>query len=583
MNYRISRQSVSKFSIPAALAALLSMAALAGNCFAQTAPTSPAGESKPVAVITLSGYDELKQDVNFLGTLAGQPDLAAQFEPFIMGFTQGLDKAQPLGLVLNSGGMMGFTGVLCLPVGDVAAFLKNLQAFGITSADAGNGMLQISAHGQTLFSKQGTGWTYLSMMPDMLQNVPADPGQLLGDLSKEYDLGLRAHVQNIPEPFKNQAVESIKAGMDSGMKPMPNESDEKFQARKAMTSAQVEQLVRLINEVDQLTFGLSLDNKQQRALIDFVYTAVPGSKLAEQLALNADAKTNFAGFFQPDAAGMMMFASKIQESDIAQTEQMFDALRQQAQTAIDEDSDLPSDEAKTIVKSAVDDFMDALVATVKAGAMDGGAVLNISPQSMSIVAGGFIADPAKVESGLKKLAELGKEEPEMPAINWNAESHNGINFHTLSVPTPDEAEPKQLFGDTIDIAVGIGQQSVYFSLGRDCLAAAKKVIDDSAATPNKSIAPMELSVALGQIFSTIAAFEKDDEAVKMVAEALQSEATGRDHVRIVAQPIENGLRSRFEIEEGALRAFGVAVKAEQMKAMKAMGAAGAPVEVPAGN
>lgn len=536
-------------------------------CSRAEAQTQPAGEMKPLALISISGYDELKEDINFLGSLAGQPNLAAQFEPFIMGFTQGLNKGNPLGLIVQTDGAM-FGGAICLPLDNLTQFLANLKAFGVETSDAGNGLTQVSANGQTLFAKQGTGWAFLSVMPQMMENLPADPGELFAKLDKQYDLAIQAHVQNIPEAYRQMAVQQIKAGMDAGMKPMKDESQENFQARKAMTAAQVDQLIRLINEINELTIGFSIDHQQQRAILDFVYTAVAGSQLAEQIAEMSNAKTNFAGFFQPDAAGMMMMASKMNESDIAQTEQMIAALRQQVQTSIDEKSDLPSDEAKETAKSAADDFIDALLATAKAGMMDGGAVFHLSPTSMSLVAGGFIGDPTKVESGLKKIAELGKNQPDMPEVKWNADSHHGVNFHTLSIPTPDEDEPRQLFGETIDMAVGIGKNSVFFSLGRDCIAAAKKVIDDSAANPHKSIAPMEFTVALGKIFNTIAAFDNDP-TVSMIADALKNEAAGRDHVRIVAQPVDNGLRSRLEVEEGALRAVGVAVKAQQMQAVGA--------------
>ena len=37
--------------------------------------------------------------------------------------------------------------------------------------------------------------------------------------------------------------------------------------------------------------------------------------------------------------------------------------------------------------------------------MDGGAVLNMAPGSMSFVVGGLITEPAKIESGLKKLVD----------------------------------------------------------------------------------------------------------------------------------------------------------------------------------
>lgn len=539
---------------------------LSANAPAALAQT---GEMKPVIMLTVSAYDELKKDINFLGSLAGQPDLASQFEPFILGFTQGLEKDKPLGVLVQSDGMQ-FGGAICLPIKDLATFVNNLKPFGVTTTDMGNGLTQISASGQTLFGKQEGEWTFLSMMPQMLENLPADPGATFSTLVDEYDLGIRASVQNVPEAYRQMAIEQMRAGMDAGMKPMPEESDEQFQARKAMAVAQVENLERAIKEIDELTFGLAIDSEQQRTFFDLVYTALPNTQLASQLAALKDTKTNYAGFFQPDAAGMMMVASKMNESDTVQTKQMLEAFRKQIEAGVDESKDLPSEEAKEIVKSACNDFMDALVVTIEAGVSDMGAVANVSPDALTVVAGGFVGDPSKIESGLKKLSELSKEKPDMPPINWNSDSHKGVTFHTLSVPTPkDEPEPQKLFGETLDIAVGIGKESVYFAMGRDCLTAVKKVIDDSAASPGKAVAPMEISFSVSQILNTIAAFDADNAVLKTVSDTLKTEAAGRDHVRIVAQPIENGLRTRFEAEEGVMRAIGVAVMASQMQAAEA--------------
>jgi hypothetical protein len=522
---------------------------------------------KPVVLATLSGYDALKKDINFLGSLAGQPELASQFEPFILGFTQGLEKDQPLGVLIQSDGM-NFGGAICVPIKDLATFVGNLKAFGVTTADAGNGITQITANNQTLFGKNAGGWTFLSMMPQMLESLPADPAAAFKTLTDEYDLGIRANVQNVPEPYRQMAIQQVKAGIDAGMKKMPEETDEQFEGRKAMATAQFEQIQRMINEIDQFTFGLSIDSEQQRTFMDFVYTAVAGSQLADQLKTLGDPKTNFAGFFQPDATGMMMVASEVSESDKAQTKQMVEALRTQMATAVDQDTDIPSEAAKGAVKAACNDFIDAVAATVDAGTMDFGAVVNVSPEGLTLVAGGFVGDAAKIESGLKKLAEAGKEQPDMPTINWGAEKHAGVTFHTLSVPTPaNEEESKKLFGETIDMAVGIGEKSVYFAMGKDNLTAVKKVIDESAANPGKSVAPMELTVSVGQILNTAAAFHPEDATLRMVADALKNEAEGRDHVKIVAQPVDNGLRTRFEVEEGVMRAIGVGVKAQQAQAM----------------
>jgi len=541
--------------------------ALGSGLLSSSAVAQSAGESepKPMVLVALSGYDALMEDIDFIGSMGGEEGLAQNVEQMLMLFTQnkglaGLEKDKPLGLIVQSDGM-NISGALCIPVTSLEELTTTLAPFGVTTEDQGEGITEITASGQTLFARESNGWAFLSMMPQMLENLPEDPEQLFGAMTKEYDLGVQVHVQNIPEPFRQMAIQQLQKGMEGGMQQLPDESDEKFEARKEMAAVQIDQLKQAINEVNELTVGLKLDNEQQRAYFDFIYTAVPGTQLADQTEQNSDPKTNFAGFFQPDAAMMLSFASKVSKADVAQMDQMFDALRKQVKSAIDEEADLPSDEAREVVKNAIDDFMDAFKATMEAGVVDGGAVLNMASNSITLVAGGFVGDPSKVESGLKKLAELAKEEPKFPGINWNTDSHGDISFHTLSVPLPEgEEKPRQLFGDSLEIVVGIGQKSVYFALGRDCLEALKGVIDASAAEPQKSVPPMEMTFALGQIMDVVATLvdEEKQAMVESITNILANEANGRDHVKIVVHPIPLGARTRVELEEGVLRALGEA-------------------------
>ncbi len=541
-----------------------------------------AAEAKPIAVITVNSLDNLFDDANFIGGLMGQPNLAAQYQPMLQGFTPGLDHSRPIGLIVQSDGATP-SGALCLPVTDLKQLLAVLKNFGVMSEEKENGMMEISAQGQTLFARETNGWALLSMMPQMLEGLPDNPGELFAGLTKEYDLGIRVHVQNIPEAYTQMALSQLEAGMEAGMEQLEEESEEAFAARREMTSLQVDQIKQAVEELDELTLGVAVDSEGQRTLFDMSYTAISGSKLAEQIALNSDPKTDYAGFLQPDAAMMMSFASKIAESDMAKMEQMFEAARKQISTAIAEEAgDSATEENLVLIEGAIDDFLDALQATMQAGKMDGGAVLNLAPSSLSFVAGGFIGDPSKVESGLKKLVEVAQnEDADFPEINWNASSHADVQFHTISIPIPaggdkEDENARKLFGDTIDVAVGIGRESAYFAFGRNCLDAVERVMDLSAASPQKSVAPMEMTFSLSEIMETVATFadEEDRQMIEEIANMLANEAAGRDHIRMVVQPIANGARFRMEAEEGVLRAIGQAAMAAQMKQMEAAGAGG---------
>jgi hypothetical protein len=95
----------------------------------------------------------------------------------------------------------------------------------------------------------------------------------------------------------------------------------------------------------------------------------------------------------------------------------------------------------------------------------------------------------------------------------------------------------------------------------------KKAIDDSKQSPNKAASQGEVTFALAQIMTAAKSFadENDKPQIEAISQML-SQSSGHDHVRMVAQPIENGVRMRIEAEEGVLKAVGMAAMQAQMKA-----------------
>lgn len=545
---------------------VLCLVALVAAPLAQ--PAAAQSEVKPVAVVALSGVDALIEDVNFVGSLIGMGEMGNMYKPMFMGYINGLDTTKPIGVIIQSDGA-DFSGAACLPVTDLANILNTIKMFGVQSEDVGDGVKKIVTPQQPVFIKENAGWAFVAPMQEMLAQIPQNPEQLISELNKEYDLAASLDVQNIPEPQRQWAMEQIEGALQMGMRQLPDETEEQYEERLEVSKLQMEQLKEFANSVDDLTIGLALDGDDQRAYFDFVYTAIEGSKLADQIKMMDEAKTNYAGFYQPDAAATMTFTTKMTEADIANVDQMFVAIRNQLKTAIDKEADLPTEAAKDTVKAAMDDFVDAIVATLKTGVMDGGMLLNLAPSSLTFVAGGHVGEPEKIVSGLKKLEGVFQEEDDFPGIQWDAESHAGISFHTMSIPIPaGEAEVIQILGPTLEVAVGIGKESAFFALGRECMESAKAVIDASQANAGKDVPPMEVTVSLEKIMEMAASVAEGQQKpmLQMIASALATESAGRDHVRIVSEVIPRGVRTRFEAEEGVLRAIGMAVMQAQAQA-----------------
>lgn len=568
---------------------LLAIALLAGCSLqnpgaarAQTAEAVP-GAGSPMAVVAISSIDQLLEDLRFLGNALGQPQMAAQMQPMVVGFTQGLDTSKPIGLIVNNN-QGNYTGSVCVGVKDLNAFLQMLRAFNVNSTQEADGTYKLATPGQTIFLKQADDWAFLSATKDMLADVPANPGEVFKELTSDYDLALQLNVQNVPEAFRQMAVQQLQAGMQSGMEKLPEEGDEEFARRQEGVRGQVEQIQRLISEMDKFLVGLSIDSAEQRTFFDFVYSAVPSSQLAQQIAINNNPKTDYAGFIQPDAPMMLSFASKLTEDDVAQVELNFAAMENQIASVVDqvaEDLDASNREA---LKSAITDFTQAYQESLKAGKMDGGALLNMSADSLSFVAGGFTADPAQVKSGYEKLAKTLQDVAEdkgreVSDISENVDSVGDVNFHQFTVEMPEDKEKaRQLFGEEMAVVLGVGDESSFIALGSNPIELAKQVFSASSRAPQREVLPAEMIFSLKPILEAVAAWSEDEQSaqLEMIAQMLANETPGRDHVRMSVEMVDDTARTRFEVEEGALRAIGMAAMAAQMRQMQETGQPAAP-------
>ena len=76
-----------------------------------------------------------------------------------------------------------------------------------------DGSYKLNVQAFALYMKQVGDWTFVSQAPEGFASAPEDPAKLLGGLDTQYDMGVQAHIQNIPEVFRQLAVEQIKLGM----------------------------------------------------------------------------------------------------------------------------------------------------------------------------------------------------------------------------------------------------------------------------------------------------------------------------------------------------------------------------------
>ena len=528
-----------------------------------------AKDLKQVVTVSLSGYDSLMQGVGMVGQLAGMPGLPllldAQIQQAGVGEAlKSLDKKKPwlLAVKIDEDGEE-YAVQAFLPTADVKKLINSLP-MPVETQDAGDGVLELKAPDRSVFVKQHGAWAVVSDKKDSVRDAPEDPVKAAEGMHELYHLGARVSVKNIPDALRRKFLDMVAFSVQAGLQQMPGESEEQFAARSKMLRQGVEQMKTTVNDLDAVTLGVKLDSATSSAYLELTTTLRPDSASAKRLATAGKARTQFAGLITPDSAVSIHAAQQLDSADIDQAKANMASLRANALAEIEKQG-LPEEQAK-LAKKLAGDLMDVVAKTLDAGKVDFAASLKLQPKVFSLVAGMQIAAGDKLESVIKQLvAEVGKDNPAAAGlIKLDAEKHGGVRFHVLSVPISmmDDAEGRKklgaLVGDNLDMVIGISDTKLFLAMGRDAAASLKKAIDSKGPT-EKPLPPAEISLALADIFQFAAsvAEESQKQNLQMVAKILQS-SPGKDHVRLTASQVPNGVQIRLTAEEGVLKAAGMA-------------------------
>ena len=522
---------------------------------------------KPILVVSLAGYQRIMDDLAYVGKLSDSPDLAKNLEGMITFFTQGqglagLDKTKPWGLAASTDGL-SFQLLAFIPVNDLKKLLDALSGFlGDPDKEDGVYKLQVPGLPIPLYIKEANGFAYISQDAGGLSNVPKDPVKLLGGLDKQYDVAIRLSVQNIPEVFRQLAIDQIKMGVEGSLEQTPGETDEQYEQRSKLTQQQMDTLVTTLNELDEVTLGLSIDESAKRTYFDLSLTAAEGTPTAKQFTSMPAGPSKFAGFLMDGTVATLHINSKSSPDNASQTQAMLGSLRTQVLSQIDES--IPgNDQVRGTVKDVVGQILDVVDDTVKGGVFNGGAVV-VGDGPYTLAAGGLVSDGSRLESVVKKLADLAKSDPGFPqdALKLNADKYKGLTFHTLTVDVPDDLDNaetiEKLIGDKAVITVATGKQSAFFAIGSKGIETIKKVVDKSEGITETTDKPFEVNVSLAPVVKLFSEMPDANPILASIAAGLKE--SGKDKVQLSSQPIKGGFLIRLEAEEGVLKIIGSAAK-----------------------
>ncbi|MAR13150.1 MAG: hypothetical protein CL681_24675 [Blastopirellula sp.] len=505
------------------------------------AATQLLAQQKPVGIISISSVDELLGDVEHLGQLMQQPQLTNA--RFIAGlYTDGIDTSKPSGAVVTMKDDVPVVTAF-VPIKNFDTIITRLEDQFGEGENAGNGVTKFFVQQEVYIKEQG-GYAVASTDKDSLRLVPKDPGKLIKGMDK-YDIAARLLVKNIPDDYKDQAIEQLELGFEMGIQDLDDDLAE--QARENS----IEQITDLINDTDEITFGFAIDREKKHSSLDFQLTALSGSKLAKQMDALYNAKTNFAGLLDKAAAIRFNLASQADDETSEQAVDAVKLLREQAEVGLG-DLDTGDDAINDAIEEAVESILDIAEDTAKSGKSDAGGYISFADEKLAIVFGTYLSDGNKVAKTLKDLAKDLRNETAALNLKFDVEKHKGVTLHTLSIPIDDPGAPEFL-GDRLKIALGTGAKSVFASIGEDCVDNLKDAID-KYSKKSTDAEPLVLEASVGKIMEFAAAVDANPILQALIDQL--GELGDNDTVRIKMSPAERGMKYSIEIQDGVLEMIG---------------------------
>ena len=560
------------------LCALL-IALLLGAWGVPAVRTALAEECKPVAVVGLTSYDELMGDLEYAAELAGQPRISGGLKLAINLFTGGkgpvgLDKSRPMGIAIRLDGEKP-DGVAFLPITDLEQLYETFKPMikDVTELDGGVWKVQGKSNDKPGFVKEGNGWLFISDKAENLADTPDDPAKLLDGMTERYDVAVRLLVDNVPRKHREKLLAKMREDAKKELQRKPHEDEVEYTIRKIVLGKLLETATCAVNNIQDVTLGWSLDREAGNASLELAVTAPAGSKAAKKLAKLGQAKSEFAGFRLPEAAVSAVCVGEcpVAGRDRETLDKVIEIIRAKAFKDI-EKKEKDADKAQA-GKQLIGGLLEVIGETIAEGRVDGGMAVVVD-DGVTLAAGRHIAAGEKLEETLGQLVKaVRKEHPEFveKVLKTDVVEHNGVSFHTISLPIPEHADHREkvieAVGDPLLIIVGIGPETVYVAAGKQAEKVLRTAIVRSEESASEPVPPMQLSVAVGKIAKAVAVGGKEERervVAAKIAEALGG-GDAKDNVNVSILPIDRGVKLRIEVERGVLTLPGVVRKADQSK------------------
>ena len=534
---------------------------------------------KPIVIINFASVERILQDIDLVFELADRPEIAEIASASLANVNdlEGIDQNKNLGVevFLKTGLLPQPVFVSYLPVSKIRSFIETLEALipgdeerikkdtkrddiYIIDGRRGESMIRLQDDYAHMLFRGGETDETLDMI---ISRDFGNPAQSFQTLTNDYDLAVKLDFSAIPELMRTTFLGFFRTAIETQLQQRDNETEAAYELRRMSGKQNLESIEYMLNEAQELVFGARVDQEQKQGNIDILIKARPNSDLARDIK-NVPGKASYFSVITsrenlPVAVSMSMNVARRDRNTYLNF--LTYAEKQLAEKLLTEEERLQKNHS-------VQQFFAPIKSVIDKGHMDLFAQLVSTPSKKFALIGGMKVSPStNLPAALLDLVNrVDQRGGDGVKIYTNAETVQGIALHQLqpNVKTADDKQNRFL-GGVPSLYVGADSQVIWFAMGTEiavgALNEAIEQINNASPEARKEqrTAPFQAEFHMRPWLSLFSEAEIDQSGIMKIFDGAFQK--NNDLILITTQPLETGIRTRIQVDEGYLKLLGISI------------------------
>ena len=425
---------------------------------------------EPVAVAYLASIDGVLDDIDYVVTSGGQPQLAQMVRGFITNLNnlEGIDRTQPVGvyafLPIDLGGgkkdpdIIGF-----IPVTDIEALKKTAHLSNVLSLEATDktNRYEFKTPEKTFSVLIDQGHAFVTEKPELLDFPLPSPVALTEVLSKQYDVVIHLRREGVPPLVWEFAKIGLQSQTDKEIKKLKERNQPEDQLKVRGLEMARAAAGSILNEARSAWIGVRVSRETRTAVVDVKLQFADGGQVARMLSQAVEAPSSLTA----SAAAELPAATHVHvHLPEALSKLATDGIRL-AREKKDPTANIPEPQRRS-----VNNLLDVAQQTVEAGDADLLLQFTGEPQTgMSLVAGVHVADGKKLAESVMTLLPEARNSDKVAGVTLDAGAARGVHFARID-GKPDEGSSGEknvelFYGGKPSLYVGTEASTLWLVVG----------------------------------------------------------------------------------------------------------------------